>query len=117
MLSLEQKIDILRQAVEIADHWWVDILNCQVCIYRKKVEMSLDTILAKLKESSHFTIIHRKTCGENHVEFGFSTMGLEPTYFLWVNVPVEPAIILLDKFGLEITENKSIYPQYKIAGE
>jgi hypothetical protein len=112
MLTLEEKTEILQLAHDVSDYWWVDILDCSKSIYRQRIYMPFSDILLKLNNESHFTIIHRKTSGENHVEFGFSTMGSGPSYFLWINLSLDKANKLLKQFGLKITENKSIYPVY-----
>lgn len=97
-LSLEEKLAILDGAKEKADRWWVDILDCSVSIRRQKIEMSYEEIKNKLANDSHFVIIHRNNSPvEDHLEIGFSTMGAEPNYYLWIYLDV--------KYIPEFTEN------------
>lgn len=90
-LSLKQKLDLLRRAVEKCDHWWVDILDCSKSFCRQKIEMSFEEILKKLDNRSHFCIIHRNLPPiKDYLEIGFSTMNaLRPDYFLWIILDIK----------------------------
>lgn len=83
-LTIEQRRKICALAKEECRRWWVDKLDCSVSIARQLVEMSFEDIMAKLDERCHFVIIHRNTWGDDYLEIGFSTIGKEPAYFLWI---------------------------------
>jgi hypothetical protein len=89
-LSLEEKKDLMKLAFGLAFEWWVDELNCSKSFCRKKVDMSFDDILDKLKENAHVVFINRKERPDTpeHLEVGFCSMGVPVEYFLWIRVPI-----------------------------
>lgn len=83
-LSIEEKIDLLRRAMQVCEHWWVDILDCSKSWCRQKIDMSFDEIMS-MYDGSHLSVIHRDLFPENHLEIGFRIgEPLGPDYFLWI---------------------------------
>lgn len=83
-LSLHQKKAICRLAHPKCTNWWADMLDCSKSVRREEIDVSFDEIMEKLDEDAYFTIIHRNSSHENHLEIGFRTGGLGPDYFLWM---------------------------------
>jgi hypothetical protein len=91
-LTYEQKVEILRRAKAVCQHWWVDVLDCSESFCRKRVEMSFEEILEKFDDQAHFSMIHRCVPPENHLEIGFRVgAGNGPDYFLWLIVNMKNA--------------------------
>jgi len=106
-LSLTQKIELLKEAKDKSHKWWVDILDCSKSFARQKVEMGLEEILGKLKDDSHFTVIHRHDHIEGeYLEVGFRTMDrLETSYFLWIYCTIDNLSYFISKYDLKLLEN------------
>ena len=111
-LNLKAKKKILRDAKSKCYNWWVDILDCNKSWSRQRIDMPFENIIKKLKNNSHFVIIHRKGYEPKNqkdindvfrwkLEFGFSTLGLGPSYFLWIYVEQEQLKYFIDKYNLE----------------
>ncbi len=107
-LTVEQKKEILKDAIDCSFDWHVDLLDARKSWQRQKTEMSLDEILNKLDDDCHFVFIHRKGFKgsreiyptEYVVETGFSTMRGEPTYFLFIFCLEENLSKLIEKHHL-----------------
>jgi hypothetical protein len=102
-LSVDEKKDLCRKAKELCYDWWTDQLDCRVSFHRQRIEMPFEEILDMLESSSHFVVIWRHRIDkENFLEVGFSTMGKEPEYFLWIKI---------DKKHIpELTQGLSLIP-------
>lgn len=100
-LPQKEKIELLNDAKELSYRWHVDILDCKVSFYRKKIDMSFSSILSLCnKNRSHFVFAHRVTPRENYLEIGFSTLR-DPSYFLWIYVNQYYKKELLNKYNLK----------------
>ncbi|MBD3261418.1 MAG: hypothetical protein GF334_07010 [Candidatus Altiarchaeales archaeon] len=101
-LTLERKQELLREAKEKAYEWWVDILDCNISITRRRIDMEFEEALKKATEPTYFFFIHRKGY-ENwkwHLEVGYRTMT-SPDYFLWIRVEEDLIDDIVKKYALE----------------
>lgn len=101
-LSLAGKTSLLKYAYELSYDWRVDILNCNISFARRKIEMDFETVLKKLDDTCHFTVIHRFNVikkNENG-EVGFSTMN-EIDYFLWIYLTVADLEKIINQYRLK----------------
>ncbi len=101
-MSLEQKVELMREAKELAYEWWVDILDCSVSWARQRVEMKFDEILKKFDNECHFFFIHRRGFlkdEDDFIETGYRTMT-DPDYFLWINMKLEKLPYFVKKYNL-----------------
>jgi len=98
-LSLTTKTDILNKSIIVAYKWWVDELKT---FRREKIEMPQKEIIQKLSKSCHFTVIKRWDCIEEIYfgELGFSTIGGEPDYFLFIEMSETDLDIIVNEFDL-----------------
>jgi hypothetical protein len=107
-LSMDEKISMFRDCMEISYVWWADTLDCSVSTSRQYFKCSFDEILSCLKEDSHVVVINRGTwggpIGENreHFEIAFRTMTSPVDYFLFIQVDTEKMPPILDKYRLEL---------------
>lgn len=85
-LSAEKKLAILHQAKELCNRWYIDKLDCSVSWCRELCEMDWATVISKFDDSCLFSIIHRDQQTNPHLEIGFSTMGKQPIYYLWIEL-------------------------------
>ncbi len=100
-LSVQQKIELMRNAKEQSYEWWVDILDCSKSYSRQRIEMSFEDILKKFDNNSHFVIIHRRGYRnwDFHVEIGFRSMtGID--YFLWIHLKEDKLSYFIEKYNL-----------------
>lgn len=88
-LSLQEKKDLCIRAKEKAFHWHVDKLDCKESLRRQAIDMTFEDALAMMTERDHFVVIWRVRQDESYLEIGFSTIGKDPDYFLWINLKEE----------------------------
>lgn len=103
-LTLDERRSLLLKAKAKCLRWWTDKLDCSVSFARQSIEMSFDEIMGKFSNRCHFSVIHRRSDRENHLEVAFSTLdAFGPTYFLWIEV--DPSLIpeFVDEFQLRRT--------------
>ena len=102
-LSLEMKKQIINETIKISTEWWVDILDCKTSFARKRIDMSLEDIMKKFDDSSHFSIIHRRGYEDPwYGEIAFrSWEPNEPDYFLWIKITENDLNRLIKKYNLE----------------
>jgi hypothetical protein len=109
-LTLDQKTEILKDALDRSSDWHVDVLDARKSWARQKIEISFDDILKKLDDDCHFVFIHRKGFlgasgkplpGEYQLEIGFATMRGEPSYFLFIHCIEEELSGFITKYHLE----------------
>jgi len=102
-LPLEQGMQLLRGAKELAYEWWTDILDCSVSYARQRVEMEFEEALKKVTENTFLFFIHRRGYDnwKWHLELGYRTMTSTPDYFLWIRVDEEKIEQLVEKYNLE----------------
>lgn len=100
-IPLNKKVMICNYAKDICKSWHVDILDCRKSVIRQKIEMPFNEIMEKLRNSSHFSIIHRSLPPEDHIEVGFSTMEGIVDYFLWILIDPIVGAKLLSEFNLK----------------
>lgn len=107
-LSIEEKINLLKDAKEISFRWNVDILDCTKSFSRQSISMSFEDILKKAKVGCHFTFIERSlpyflTEDLFYTEIGFCEMNAnKPDHFLFIFVKQEDAKKLIDKYKLTV---------------
>ena len=106
-LTLEEKESICLDAKLKCYHWWVDILDCRKSWARERIDTEFNTILEKLKDGSHFVVIHRHPIikipfkgVDDYLEIAFRTMT-GPDYFLWVYVDIKWLDFFMGKYKLE----------------
>jgi len=101
-MSLENKINFLKDAYKLKTDFWVDVLDCKISSRRQRIKMSFEEILKKFNNECHFVIINRYSImsEERYGETGFSTMT-DPDYFLWVYFSLEDLKILIKKYKLK----------------
>jgi hypothetical protein len=107
-LTLDQKKEILKDALDCSFDWHVDILDARKSWQREKIEMSFEDALKKLDLDCHYVFIHRKGFKgsreiyphEYILEIGFSTMRGEPTYFLFIFCDEENLSNFVTKYNL-----------------
>lgn len=99
-LSLSKKYDLIKESYSLNYRWWVDHLDCSISWQRQKVEMDLDTVLKKLDNESHFTVILRTDFATNSLygEVGFVS---QDSYYLWIYISDENLLNLTKKYGLD----------------
>ena len=104
-LSLEDKIDLLKDAKEASYSWQIDILDCNVSFARQKIEMEFEEALKKCSTESFLSVIHRRGYEERkwHLEVCLSTMT-SPDYFLWIFVPEDKIEELVNKYNLKVMQ-------------
>ena len=101
-LTLEQRIQFIKDCKEICYNCWGDILDCSVSFRKQRIEMSFEEIIAKLNMKCHFVCIdrhHPDWNGKQHFEIGFCTF-IDPEYFLFIHIEDEKMPPLLDKYDL-----------------
>ena len=104
-LSMDEKLSMLKDCMEISYDWRADILDCANSISRQKINCSFEEILSHLNENSHVVVINRGTwnspIGEDreHFEIGFRKME-SPDYFLFIQVDTEKMSPILEKYRL-----------------
>ena len=102
-LTKEQNIDLLNKAYKVADHWWVDILDCSKSWARQEIDMSFEDAMSIIYDGTRITVIHRFLPPvEDNLEIGFRVYctNVDHTnvdYFLW--------LILDKKYIPEFTKN------------
>jgi len=107
-LSQKEKIDIMNYSKNISYEWWTDKLDCSESWARQRIDMSFDDIMKKFSASSHFVVIHRRGSMEHKNteiwkwkgEVGFSTMGGEISYYLWIHLTEDEFSGMIKKFKL-----------------
>jgi len=105
-LSIDEKVDLLKDCREVSYEWWADRLDCSVSVARQKIDCSFEDILDRLKEDTHFVVIDRGVWGSlfgedrEHFEIAFRTMDSYVDYFLFIEVDSENMPPILDKFSL-----------------
>lgn len=102
--TLKERAALLEQAKELCYEWWVDELDCSKSYARIRKNMPFSEILKKLTTTSLFTIVHRDErglCSESeYYEFGFTTMGNEVNYYLWIKVSLDKGHELVNNLKL-----------------
>ncbi len=99
-LLMENKLDILNNALTVCKDWRVDILDTSKSIRRQKIDMSQKDILSKFHNSCHFVVIHRRACEKEYYgDIGFSTYD-DPSYFLWIYLNEDIFLDLVKRFNL-----------------
>ena len=105
-LSMDEKVSMFWDCMEISYDWWADTLDCSVSYSRQKFDCTFEEILGYFKEKSHVVVIDRGTwggpIGENreHFEIGFRTMDSSVDYFLFIQVDSEKMPPILEKYRL-----------------
>lgn len=96
-LTLPEIEEVLHRAKKLCTDYWVDVLDCSKSFARQKTSMSFDEFMEDKfgNYPHHFTIIHRNTARENHIEVCYNTLGPGPSYFLYLILP--PDSVVLDK--------------------
>lgn len=100
-LSLEEKINLLNDSFKLNRKWWVDELDVSKSYSRQKIEMSYDDILGYFNNSCHFVVIQRNGYDDPYGEIGFSTLGRDPEYFLWLILELDDLYDITNKYKLE----------------
>jgi hypothetical protein len=101
-LTVEQKIQLCREALPFATHWWVDELDCSKSWLRVKIDMPFEEILTHLNQKAHFCVVIRDHANKPYLEVGFSTMNAGKDYFLWLNLNIPEGEKLLAPYGLTL---------------
>jgi hypothetical protein len=101
-LSLDDKKNLLEEALIRSYEWRVDILES---FQRQKIEMKFEDIIKKLKSDSHFIFIHRRGYknsgwGKWRLETGFRTFSA-PDHFLWIWCEEEEIPYFVEKYKLK----------------
>lgn len=101
-LSEDDKLILLAEAKRKNSNWWVDKLDCAKSFSREPIKMSFDNIIKKLDETAHFVVIKRYDHIENkyYGEIGFSTMGSNVNYFLFIYLKEIHLDYIIDIFEL-----------------
>lgn len=98
-LNLERRKACLERAKELSSHWWIDVLDCRVSVFREKIERSFEEAKSLLTGKNHFSVIFRAT--EKELEVAFCTMNItKEDYYVWIMVPEAQKDILLKEFNL-----------------
>ena len=106
-LSMDEKLSMFRDCMEISYVWHADTLNCAVSFSRQHFECNFEEILGYLKEDSHVVVINRGIWGgpigedREHFEIAFRTMTAPVDYFLFIQVDTEKMPPILEKYRLE----------------
>lgn len=101
-ISIQKKKKIINEALSVCYEWHVDKLDCSESFRRQRIEMSFENIVLKLKNSSHFTIIHRRNIYDGEYgEIGFCQMEKGITYFLWIFITISELEKLTKKHKLD----------------
>jgi hypothetical protein len=109
--SLKKKIEILKETKDLSFYWWVDILDCNDSIRRRRINISFDDALSKCDEKTLYFFIHRRgyelwkekneIIGGWRLEVGYRTMT-EPDYFLWIEAKENRIKRLINKYNLKL---------------
>ena len=101
-LDLQTKNSIIRDSIEVSNEYQIDILDCSKSWARQRSDLTLDEIMLKLNDDSHFVFIEREDyfTKKKHGEVGFSTLK-DPSYFLFIFMDVEELNKLKDKYNLK----------------
>jgi hypothetical protein len=101
-MSMDKKIALLCDCMELSYTWWVDMLDCAESWSRQKIDCSFDKIPAKLTPQSAFVVIDRGCWGNDrkHFEIGFRSMESPVDYFLFIEVKSEKMPPILKKYRL-----------------
>jgi len=97
---------LFRRAMFIANHIHLDELR-RDCARRITSSKGIGWAFTEIlnSERPHLTCYERQSFGidnPDYFEFSMSTMtSTEPEYILWVHVPIEPALELIDHYSLE----------------
>ena len=62
-LSMDEKLSMFRDCMEISYEWRADTLDCAISTSRQYFECSFEEILSHLKGDSHVVVINRGTWG------------------------------------------------------
>ena len=99
--SVATRRRIYRAALRASYRSWVDELDCSKSFARQPSDRSFDEVLESCLRipRAHWSIIRREAIGDRplHYEFGCSTLGTRPEYFIWVSVRPQLAEQLLRK--------------------
>lgn len=107
----DKEDQIFKEAIVAARKVKVDELNCDVSIYRKSSEKTVEEALQLRGENSYLThFIYRDRYflpqeypeNRNYWDVGFSTIGGGTHYFLWIELEKEEGFKLVEKFQLDI---------------
>jgi len=104
-LSMDEKLSMFKDCMEISFDWKADKLDCAVSTSRQQFQCSFEEILTYLKENSHVVVINRGTWGligddREHFEIAFRSMDLPVDYFLFIQVETEKMPPILEKYRL-----------------
>ena len=109
-LSMDEKLSMFRDCMEISYVRYADTLDCAVSFSRQHFECNFEEILGYLKEDSHVVVINRGIWGgpigedREHFEIAFRTMTAPVDYFLFIQVDTEKMPPILEKYRLEPIE-------------
>lgn len=101
-LNLETKNSIIRDSIDVSTEYKIDILDCSKSWARQRSDLTLDEIMMKLNDDSHFVFIERENYFTKKIsgEVGFSTTK-DPSYFLFIFMNIEELNKLKDKYNLK----------------
>lgn len=96
---------IILEALNLAYYKEVDELDCSKSFARQPTNKSIDEVLkiAFTDKKALYNFIFRKMDyfgEEDYFDVGFSTLGTEPNYFLWLKLTPEDGFKLIEKYKL-----------------
>lgn len=91
-LSRDAAITLFKEAKKWAgSHWHLDIIDCRWSFIRQTIHVTFLEALEVFKRLNGVPVaFYRIGAGEDYLEIGFYTVE-EPTYYLFMNVPLENA--------------------------
>lgn len=108
--SKQEKEKIFKKAYSFCFEWWVDILDCQISSFRKRINMTFDDAILNLNESSSYFFVIRfpPSLEKPYIELGYRTMT-SVDYSLWINVNIK----YLEKFKSDFLDIDKAYTSLK----
>lgn len=101
-LDLETKKSIIYESIDASYDYHIDILDCNKSWARQRSDLTLDEVMLKFDDESHFVFIEREDyfTKEKNGEVGFATLKA-PSDYLFIYMKIEELNKLRDKYNLK----------------
>lgn len=93
---------IVAEAMLVAESVRCDELDCSQSWARQPTGKTPAEVyeIGKSRSDTHWTFIRKKDFPEEYFDVGLSTIGVTPTYFLWVRLSIDTGEKLIAKYEL-----------------
>ena len=101
-LDLETRKSVINDSIDVSYDYHIDILDCNISWARKRSDLTLDEVMEKVTDDTHFVFIEREDyfTKEKHGEVGFATLK-SPSHYLFIYMKLDELNKLKDKYNLK----------------